>query len=191
MNPFDHVTVLLSFVYALALTHLLTRMGSLLVARKRVIFSGLLCLAMANAILFVYFNWLELWDLHAIRDWDIVTISIQFAFAVMVYFVCLLAAPEHTESGGEIDMGEFFRLQHRPYYFALLAAALLSLAGNAAYLKTPNAGLFLKESVGLLPMFLPIGAALIFSSRAIQWACGIALFLMMAGFTITFSNTLA
>jgi hypothetical protein len=40
MGPFDHVTVLLSFVYALALTHLLTRMGSLLVARRRVVFSG-------------------------------------------------------------------------------------------------------------------------------------------------------
>ena len=190
MGPFDHVTVLLSFVYALALTHLLTRMGSLLVARKRVVFSGLLCLAMANAILFVYSNWLQLWDLHAIRDWDIVTISIQFAFAVMVYFVCLLAAPEHAE-GGEIDMREFFRLQHRPYYFALLGAALLSLAGNFAYLKTPNAGLFLKESMGVLPMFLPVGAALIFSGRLIQWACGIALFLMMAGFTIAFSSTLA
>jgi hypothetical protein len=189
MGAFDHVTVLLSFVYALALTHLLTRMGSLIVARKRVIFSGLLCLAMANAILFVYSNWLELWDLHAIHDWDIVTISIQFAFAVMVYFVCLLAAPEHTE-GGEIDMREFYRLQHRPFYFALLGAAFLSLAGNFAYLKTPNAGLFLKESMGVLPMFLPVGAALVFSGRTVQWVCGIVLFLMIAGFTIAFSNTL-
>jgi hypothetical protein len=71
-----------------------------------------------------------------------------------------------------------------------LGAAFLSLAGNFAYLKTPHAGLFLRESVGVLPMFLPIGAALIFSSRLIQWACGIALFVMMAGFTIAFSNTL-
>ena len=190
MGAFDHVTVLLSFVYALALTHLLTRMGSLLIARKRVIFSGLLCLAMANAILFVYSNWLELWDLHGIRAWDIVTISIQFAFAVMVYFVCILAAPEHTE-GGEIDMEEFYRAQHRPFYFALLAAALLSLAGNFAYLKTPNAGLFLKENLGVLPMFVPVIAALVFSQRWMQWLCGAMLFLLLAGFTVAFSNTLA
>jgi hypothetical protein len=189
MGAFDHITVLLSFVYALALTHLLTRMGSLLVARKRVRFSGLLCLAMANAILFVFSNWLQLWDLHAIHDWDLLTISIQFAFAVMVYFVCLLAAPEHAE-GGEIDMREFFRLQHRPFYFALLGAAVLSLAGNVAYLKTPNAGLFLKESAGVLPMFVPVIAALIFSARWVQWICGVALLLMFAGFTIAFSGTL-
>ncbi len=92
--------------------------------RKRVQFSGLLCLAMANAILFVYFNWLELWDLHAIRDWDIVTISIQFAFAVMVYFVCLLAAPEHTERRWRNRHGRILRLQSTArYYFALLGAA--------------------------------------------------------------------
>jgi hypothetical protein len=191
MGAFDHIVVLLSFVYALALTHLLTRMGSLLIARKRVKFSGLLCLAMANAILFVFSNWLQLWDLHGMKGWDIVSISIQFAFAIMVYFVCLLAAPEHEEGHEEIDMREYFRLQHRPFYFALLGAAILSLAGNAAYLKTPNAGLFLKESIGVLPMFLPVVAALIFSGRLVQWACGIALFVMMAGFTLAFSNTLA
>lgn len=190
MGPFDHITVLLSFVYALALTHLLTRIGSLLIARKRVVFSGLLCAAMANAIMFVYANWLELWDLHAIRDWDIVTISIQFAFAVMIYFVCILAAPEHTE-GGEIDMREFFRLQHRPYYFALLGSSILSLAGNAAYLKTPNAHLFITESVWVLPTFIPIVAALVFSGRKLQWACGIALFLMQIAFIVTFKATLA
>ena len=38
MGAFDHVMVLLSFVFALALTHLLSRVGSLMLARKRVRF---------------------------------------------------------------------------------------------------------------------------------------------------------
>jgi len=44
MTAFEHVTALFSFVYALALTHLLARIAELIVARDRVKFSGLLAL---------------------------------------------------------------------------------------------------------------------------------------------------
>src|SRR2546426_12807036 len=69
-SAFEHVLLLLSFVYALALTHLLSRIGSLLLARARVTFSGLLALDMANAILLVFANWLSLWDIRGLREWD-------------------------------------------------------------------------------------------------------------------------
>lgn len=49
MTVFEHVTTLFSFVYALALTHLLARIAELIVARDRVRFSGLLALGMVNA----------------------------------------------------------------------------------------------------------------------------------------------
>ena len=62
MTAFEHVTALFSFVYALALTHLLARIAELIVARDRVKFSGLLALGMINAILVVFANWLSLWD---------------------------------------------------------------------------------------------------------------------------------
>lgn len=65
MTAFEHVTALLSFVYALALTHLLARIAELIVARDRVKFSGLLTLGMVNAILLVFANWLSLWDLRS------------------------------------------------------------------------------------------------------------------------------
>jgi len=68
MTVFEHVTALFSFVYALALTHLLARVAELIVARDRVKFSGLLALGMINAILVVFANWLSLWDLHAITS---------------------------------------------------------------------------------------------------------------------------
>jgi len=48
MTAFEHVTALFSFVYALALTHLLARIAELIVARDRVKFSGLLALGMVN-----------------------------------------------------------------------------------------------------------------------------------------------
>jgi hypothetical protein len=54
MTAFEHVTALFSFVYALALTHLLARIAELVVARDRVRFSGLLALGMTNAALLVF-----------------------------------------------------------------------------------------------------------------------------------------
>jgi hypothetical protein len=68
MGAFDHVLVLLSFVYALALTHLLSRIGALLLQRQRVHFSGLLAVCMTVAILMVFANWLSLWDLRGMHD---------------------------------------------------------------------------------------------------------------------------
>jgi hypothetical protein len=75
MSAFEHVTALLSFVYALALTHLLARIAELVVARDRVRFSGLLALGMANAILMVFANWLSIWDLRSVKTWDLATIA--------------------------------------------------------------------------------------------------------------------
>jgi len=54
MSAFEHVTTLLSFVYALALTHLLARIAELIVARERVKFSGLLAVGMADAVVLVF-----------------------------------------------------------------------------------------------------------------------------------------
>ena len=85
MSAFEHVTALLSFVYALALTHLLARVAELIVARERVRFSGLLMLGMVNAVVLVFANWLSLWDLHSITSWDLPSI----AFSFCSHFPCI------------------------------------------------------------------------------------------------------
>jgi len=56
MTAFEHVTTLFSFVYALALTHLLARIAELVVARDRAKFSGLLTLGVATFRLFADHN---------------------------------------------------------------------------------------------------------------------------------------
>src|SRR5438876_8064485 len=94
MTAFEHVTALLSFVYALGLTHLLVRVAELIVARERVRFSGLLALAMANAILLVFADWLSLWDLRSIKSWDLASIAIQLLFALSLYLICALVGPK-------------------------------------------------------------------------------------------------
>src|ERR1700745_274408 len=99
MTPFEHVTALFSFVYALALTHLLARIAELIVARDRVRFSGLLALGMANAVVLVFANWLSLWDLRSVKSWDLASITVQFLLAVSLYLICVLVGPKTPDEG--------------------------------------------------------------------------------------------
>jgi len=189
MSAFEHVTALLSFVYALALTHLLARIAELIVARERVKFSGLLALGMVNAVLMVFVNWLSLWDLRSVTNWDLASIAIQFLFAVSVYVICALVGPKASDDG-TIDLEDFFWRQRPFFYGALIACLLLALLANLDFLKTPNAALFVKENLGTLAILVPTVVALISRNRVVQWAAGVCFLVMIIGFAIMFSSTL-
>lgn len=182
MTAFEHVTALLSFVYALALTHLLARIAELVVARERVRFSGLLALGMVNAVLVVFANWLSLWDLHVITSWTLGSISVQFLFAINVFLICVLVGPK-THDEGPIDLEDFFWRQRPYFYGALVACAVLSLFANLEYLKTADAALFFKQDLTVLPIFIPTVLALVSRKRWVQWAAGLCYLVMILGYT--------
>ena len=189
MTAFEHVTALLSFVYALAVTHLLARVAELIVARARVKFSGLLTLGMVNAVVLVFANWLSLWDLRSIKTWDLVSIVVQFLFAIVIFIICALVGPKVPDEG-RIDLDDFFWRQRPYFYGAIVACVLLSLIANLAYLKTPTPILFVKQNLINLPMLVPTVSALLFSKRWIQWAGGFGFFALMLGYTVAFCSTL-
>lgn len=191
MNAFEHVSLLLSFVYALALTHLLSRIGVLLTVRKRTKFSGLLALMMFNCILLVFFNWLALWDLRTLRAWDISTITVQFAQGIVLFGLCSLAAPEVTDEGTEIDLEGFYWEQRPLFYSLFIVGVTLALLANTAFLKTANAALFLKQNSLVIFMMLPGVLALFVRARWAQWAAGVGALLLFAYFTATFEGVIA
>jgi hypothetical protein len=179
----------LSFVYALALTHLLARIAELVVARDRVRFSGLLALGMVNAVLLVFVNWLSLWDLRSVTNWDLASIAIQFLFAVSVYIICALVGPKMPDDG-TIDLEDFFWRQRTYFYGAIIVCLILALLANLDFLKTPNTALLVKENLGTIAMFIPTTLGLISRNRVVQWAVGICFLVMIIGFAIMFSSTL-
>jgi hypothetical protein len=67
---FQHITVLFSFVFAIALTHVLSCASKLILARDSVRFSGLHALWL-NALMLLLINWLSLWLLEAIKHWSV------------------------------------------------------------------------------------------------------------------------
>jgi hypothetical protein len=190
MTPFEHVTALFSFVYALALTHLLARIAELIVARDRVKFSGLLALGMANAVLLVFSNWLSIWDLHTIKSWDLFSIAIQFLFAIAIFVICVLVGPKVPDEG-TIDLEEFFWRHRRYFYGAVVTCVFLSLIANLAFLQTTNASLFVRENLINLPMFIPTMLGLLSGKRWVQWAAGLCFLAMIIGYTVVFCGTLS
>ena len=189
MSAFEHVTALLSFVYALALTHLLARIAELIVARERVRFSGLLALGMVNAILLVFVNWLALWDLRLVTSWDTASIAIQFLFAISVYVICALVGPKAPDEG-VIDLEDFFWRQRPYFYGAIIVCLALALLANLDFLKTPNTALLVKENLGTIALLIPAAFGLVSRNRVVQWTAGVCFLAMIVGFAIMFSSNL-
>ena len=76
MSAFEHITTLLSFVFALALTHILASATDMLLKRDRVRFSWLQAIWMVNATILLMNNWLAVWDDHGLQHWDILSVSL-------------------------------------------------------------------------------------------------------------------
>ncbi len=155
-GAFEFVLILISFVYALALTHVLSRIGALVLAFERVRFSALLSLAMFNALVQVFLGWVVLWDFRTIRQWTLISIVGQFALAIMVYFLCIFAAPANDD---DLDMPVLYERRRRPFYISALVLYLFAVASNVSLLRS-NPSLFLQMNeislASLVPIILPL-----------------------------------
>src|SRR5712672_3660780 len=107
---FQHVSVLVSFIFAIALTHVFSSASQLLLARDRVRFSSLLTVSMVNAALGVSINWVGLWELHNLNHWSLGEVLLQPGWVVPHSFSCSLVAMPVSESG-PLDMSAFFERQ--------------------------------------------------------------------------------
>ena len=156
MSAFDYVILLVSFVYGLALAHLLSRASGLLLARERVRFSGLQMLMMINAVLTVFIDWLSAWPVRGAKEWDFATVGIWFVFSLLNFFLCAAAAPE-VSAGERVDLEAFYWKHARLFYGIFAVLEVVSIASSAALLKTSNAALFASYalSVALRSSFHP------------------------------------
>ena len=182
MHAFEYVVVLLSFVYALALTHLLSRFGALMLASVRI--APLATLLAANAAWTIFFNWLGLWGLHAMANWDIASIFVQFILAVLLYFICVFGAPDVEK--GAADTEAFYWAQYRRFYWTYILAITVAIVANTTFLESSDPTLFLKWNLASLPMYAPCILALAFRGRWAQWTAGIGLLVVTAAVTLPF-----
>lgn len=186
MESFDFVLILLSFVYALALGHLLQRVGGLLVARERVRFSGLLALAIVNAVAQVFIDWLAIWDYRALGAWDLYTVTLFFVSSIVLFLMCAAVAPE-AGPDQPVDMEAFYEKNHRLFY-GLYVLLLITFLGMTLVAPDPDVGL--RQALGNAPYFLISFLAIFVRARWAQWTAGLALLVLSVAWPIVFSSAL-
>jgi hypothetical protein len=187
---FEHVSLLLSFVYALALTHLLSSATELVIAGKRVRFSGLYAIWAANAAILLTTNWIAFYGLTALRQWTPLEILMQFLGAVMQYFTCSLFRVSAYDEGAAIDLPVLYQQRRRLIFGAFLALGVIASFQNwwdRNNIKGMGANDWIGMDLSILPMVVAVTCAGLARSTWVQWTAGVAMFSLNIFFLLKFA----
>jgi hypothetical protein len=178
MHAYDFILVLFSFVYAAAVTHILSTAGGLIIASKRVRFSWFNAGWMFAALLFTCAWWIGLWDLHTIKVWDIGSIAFYFLMAAGIYLNARLVSPRIPEAG-KIDLQAFHSEEGRKYLIAYTILSVLTVYVNAALGEGDLAAQWSAQNTVIAPMTVATGVAAIFIRR--PWVQSAAVAIQILG----------
>ncbi len=114
MHAFDFIMLFFSFIYALALTHLLLAVNAMIRYRRKIKFSLPHMVWMFDALLAVSINWISLWDFHDLQAISLGAIVGGFVLGVAQYLVCALVSPGFKDER-DFDLNLFQKEQYRSY----------------------------------------------------------------------------
>jgi hypothetical protein len=181
MKAFDFVLLFFSFVYALALTHLLMAAARMIRHRQGIVFSAPHILWMFIALILVIGNWISLWDFHVFTKITATVIAVGFAFSILVYLVCALVTPDFT-GGGPFDLREFHRLQGSTYMGAGFATLIASVAVNAAAAASLGMQNWGNENTLVIAAVVPMAAAFFVRKSWVQIVAPLILVVLLAAY---------
>ncbi|HWY16352.1 MAG TPA: hypothetical protein VNX86_14545 [Rhizomicrobium sp.] len=175
---FEHVTILLSIIFALAMTHILASATELVWERHKVRFYGLHAVWMVNALLALLCYWVSIWDLTTVKRWTGLEIVFQFLPAIVQYFACSLLSMRRE--GDEImDMKAFYERQ-KPAIFTAFSLMMVTSMIQTYVDRNNLAWPAPSDWIGAeLPIFLMLVATLIAGWAKplwLQWIAGIFIF---------------
>jgi hypothetical protein len=166
---FEHITILLSIIFALAMAHILASATDLVWYRRNVRFSGLHALWMVNALLGLLAYWISIWELTTIKRWTGFEIVFQFLPAIVQYFACSLLSIKRE--GNEImDMKAFYETQRSAIFLAF--SLMMALSMIQIYVERSNlSGTALSGWLGAeLPVLAMLAATVIAGWAKPLWA---------------------
>jgi hypothetical protein len=177
MGAFDFVITLLSFVYALAITHILATVGDIIRAGKRVRFSWLNAAWMLSTLLIVVAFWLGLWDMRGARAWTMQTVGLFFLVAAGLYMLArVVCAPIPAQ--GPVDLRAYHRQEGWKYLTGFSVMAAFAVLENTLY--AGIAGQWLSQNKAVVPMVIASAAGACFSNRWVQIASIVVILAMWA-----------
>ena len=110
MHAFDYLVTLFSFVFAMAIAHVLATVGDMVVASRRLTFSWLNAGWLLTVLLAVIAWWFGIWDLRKQQSWSTDTIAFFFCAACCLYVLARIVCPR-IPLEGKVDLQEFDRCE--------------------------------------------------------------------------------
>ncbi len=170
--------MLFSFVYAAAVTHLISTAGEIIIVSKRIRLSWFNAGWMLVVPLFTCAWWIGLWDLHGVGSWDVGSIAFYFSMAAGIYLLARLVSPRIPETG-EIDLPRFHSEEGRKYLIAYTILGVVTVVTNAMLGQAVGASQWPAQNLVIAPMTIVTGLAAIFINS--NWVQALALVIQIAG----------
>ena len=130
MSPFEFVSVIISVVIGLGLTHLLTGVVGLVQRMRRVRFYWLHLLWLAVLFISQVFLWWSLWTLQQVEGWTFYSFLLFLLLPVLLYVAAALLIPTADEES-LLDLRAYFFQVNRPVFGALASFTALLIAYNS------------------------------------------------------------
>src|SRR4249919_1400363 len=153
MHAFDFILVLFSFVYAAAVTHILSTAGEIIIASKRVRLSWFNAGWMLATLLFTCAWWIGLWDLHVVKTWDVASVAFYFLIAAGIYLQARLVSPRIPEDD-VLDLQLFHAEEGRKYLVAYAILSWVTVGVNAVLGQVNGIAQWSTQNVVIVPMAL-------------------------------------
>src|SRR5262245_39071662 len=185
MHAYEFVLLLFSFVYAAAVTHILSVAGEIIIASKRVHLSWFNAGWMCAALLFTCAWWIGLWDLHTTTVWSVGSIAFYFLVAAGIYLNARLVSPRIPEKG-EVDLRAFHTDEGRKYLVAYTILSVVTIITNARLGQGGSAMQWSAQNIVIIPMTVATSIAAIFIRRS--WVQVFAVAIQIVGWLWYFAK---
>lgn len=185
MHAYDFILVLLSFVYAAAVTHVLSTAGEIIIASKRVRMSWINAGWMGAALLFTCAWWIGLWDLHTVTVWSVGAVAFYFSVAAGIYLNVRLVSPRIPERG-EVNLRVFHVDEGRKYLLAYTILSVVTIITNAGLGQGGSATQWPAQNSVIVPMTVATALAAIFIRT--QWVQAFAVAMQIVGWLWYFAK---
>ena len=187
MRAFDFVMTLYSFVYALGVAQILSTVGDMIRAGRRVSFSWTNAGWMLNVLLAIVAWWLSLWDLRADTAWPMPTVLVFFAVACLLYVLArMVSAPIPAE--GPVDLRLYHREEGRKY--AGLFAMECAITIGTVFLYGSTSQNWIASNWATVPTLVASVAAALTNNRWVQTAAIVVIMLLWVPYFVTLQGAL-
>lgn len=129
MDSFSYLSVFISLILGLGVTHLLTGAASLIRSRRELRLWWPTPLWMATTFLIQVQTWWAMFTLRNVERWSFAAFLTVLLQPVAIFMMAALIVPR-AESGGTVDLKEEYFRESRWFFSALLLALGASLTKN-------------------------------------------------------------